>query len=628
MKADDRLIDLLLADEEARESGNPKTPEEICADCPELLPEFRKKLAKLHAADAAVAFTDASTGVEGRTAPYENALPAELDSDRYRPLEFLAKGGQGSVFTAEDGEVGRTVALKCLHTSGADDPGVRERFLFEAEVTGRLEHPGIVPVYGLGRDRAGRPYYVMRLIGGATLRDEITEYHTGEKAGAERVVEFRRLLRAFTAVCETLAYAHARGVIHRDLKPNNIMLGEYGETLVLDWGLAKRSNVPDVEGAPNTGHETLQVRDAGTLSYTGLAKGTWAYMPPEQARGEWAKVGTASDVFGLGATLYAILTGHAPYEGGDAMERARAARYSPPRALNSDTPRALEAVCLKAMAPRPEDRYSGAQELAHDVERFLADEPVSAWREPLSVRARRWAKRHRTALAASVVALIVAVPILLAADAALTLKNRDLAGANHDLGIAKAGLEDANADLDRKNQELSASFARARADFERGDRTVRRITSGLDWRSWGDRPVLTAEREAVFTEARNNYREFVARNGDRPELNSAVAFALVRQAEAELGLGHDADIPPLVASALARFAAEPPDDPVVVYGTSRADLTTGRLLVWQYKVGRPARRWSGRAKSSPACAPAHRSRRWPGSTARTHPRAGSPTACS
>jgi WD40 repeat protein len=471
MKPDDRLIDLLLADEDARESGTPKTPEEICVDCPELLPEFRKKLAKLHAANAAAERVEVSTGMGGRTAPYDKALPANLDSARYRPLEFLAKGGQGTVFTAEDGEVGRTVALKCLHARGADNPGVRSRFLFEAEVTGRLEHPGIVPVYGLGRDRAGRPYYVMRLIGGATLHDKITAYHNGDKVGTERSVEFRDLLQAFTAVCKTLAYAHVRGVIHRDLKPHNIMIGGYGETLVVDWGLAKRVNAPEPEEGAAPGPEPLKLRDAGTLSFTGYAKGTWAYMPPEQARGEWARVGPASDVFGLGATLYAILTGHAPYEGVDAMERARAARYSPPRALNSEVPRALEAVCLKAMAPRPEDRYAGAQELARDVERFLADEPVSAWREPLSVRTRRWAKRHRLALVAGAAAVGIGIASLIAV---LADRARDIAeGAR---GQAEIARNDANeqrqvADTQRglaveKSQE--ADRQRQEADKQRG----------------------------------------------------------------------------------------------------------------------------------------------------------------
>src|SRR5262249_22535579 len=151
----------------------------------------------------------------------------------YRPTEYVASGGLGDVFKAEDTELGREVALKRIRPERAGAPGVQERFRREAEVTGRLEHPGVVPIYGLGRDGAGQPYYGMRFIRGRSLKDAIEAFHAAPP-GRDRDLEFRKLLTRFVAVCQTVAYAHSRGVIHRDLKPANVMLGPYGETLVVD----------------------------------------------------------------------------------------------------------------------------------------------------------------------------------------------------------------------------------------------------------------------------------------------------------------------------------------------------------------------------------------------------------
>jgi tetratricopeptide (TPR) repeat protein len=330
---------------------------------------------------------------------------------RFQPQRHHASGGLGDVFVAIDQEVGREVALKRMQPRLANRSSSRTRFEREAEITGRLEHPGVVPLYGRGRDAEGQPFYAMRYIDGRSLRGAIEEFYqpdNAKKGPGEGAVAFRAMLQSFVAACHTVAYAHSRGVIHRDLKPDNIMLGPYGETLVVDWGMAKfvGRDEPPCE-APEDSLRPTAVGDAAATPSGGVV-GTPEFISPEQARG-CEDVGTASDVFSLGATLYQVLTGRPPFQGATAILDAAARRFPPPREVRRNVPRALEAVCLKAMAIRPEDRYATAQDLAEDVERWLADEPTTAYREPWWVRAWRWVKRRRTPVAATSAALLAAV---------------------------------------------------------------------------------------------------------------------------------------------------------------------------------------------------------------------------
>ena len=289
---------------------------------------------------------------------------------------------------ARNAELNREVALKFLKPEPSRDADSRRRFLQEAEVTGRLEHPGVVPIYALGTDAAGAPCYAMRFIRGETLQDAIDAFHAAEKPGrdpSERSLALRELLNRFVSICNTMAYAHSRGILHRDLKPRNVMLGKYDETLVVDWGLAKPFERD--EAARSVGEETLTPSsgsgESGSDTPTVGVVGTPAYMSPEQAEARWDLVGPASDLFGLGAILYAILTGQAPYRGrkvGEILEKVKRCEFPAPRQIKPGVPRALEAICLKAMARRPEDRYATALDLAADVRRWLADEPVPAYR--------------------------------------------------------------------------------------------------------------------------------------------------------------------------------------------------------------------------------------------------------
>jgi eukaryotic-like serine/threonine-protein kinase len=338
----------------------------------------------------------------------------------FHELRFHAAGALGEVFMARNAELNREVALKFLKPERSKDPDSLRRFLQEAEVTGRLEHPGVVPIYALGTDAAGAPCYAMRFIRGETLQDRVDAFHAAEKTNrdlSERSLALRELLNRFVSICSTMAYAHSRGILHRDLKPRNVMLGKYDETLVVDWGLAKPFDRD--ETARSVGEETLMPNsgsgNSGSDTPTVGVVGTPAYMSPEQGEAEWEIVGPASDIFGLGAILYAILTGRPPYQGRttrEILEKVRRCEYPGPRQIKPGVSRALESVCVKAMAAKPEDRYATAMELATDIRRWLADEPVSAWREPLWIRARRWSRKHRIAVSVVAACLLTATLFL------------------------------------------------------------------------------------------------------------------------------------------------------------------------------------------------------------------------
>ena len=383
---------------------------------------------------------------------------ATASADRFRVLRPHARGGIGEVFLAFDQELHREVALKEIQSRHLRDESHRERFVREAEVTGGLEHPGIVPVYSLGHYGDGRPFYAMRFIRGDSLKEAIEKFHANRRTGvspviakagelpAERAdvnaptvikpeapggwallpapaapqtpedgqecpssknpvsreqfasVDFRKLLGRFIDVCQAIEYAHSRGVLHRDLKPGNIMLGKYGETLVVDWGLAKAAGkaerFADSEEAtfvPSSGSGVEQTQQGSVV-------GTPSYMSPEQAAGKLDQLGPTTDVYSLGATLYHLLTGQPPFTAQprrpgtanapappklsvtELLRRVEHGDFPRPREIISHIPKPLEAICLKAMSLHPEDRYASSSALAEDIEYWLAEASEEAAR--------------------------------------------------------------------------------------------------------------------------------------------------------------------------------------------------------------------------------------------------------
>jgi len=414
---DTRVGELLLRWKQLRALGETLSPAELAGDTPELADDLSQWIAAMVAEEAAPASklvqgddlkailqSSTSDAIRGPSYPADGFTAV---SHLVEP-RFHARGGLGEVLVARQQELDRPVALKRI-LSGQFHEVSRQRFLREAVITAQLQHPGIVPIHGLGEDEDG-PFYTMPFIRGETLQVAIDRFHRDlalRRDSGRRGLELRGLLQRFITICETIAYAHDQGVVHRDLKPSNIMLGPYGETLVMDWGLAKRYEGDGSDAEPDA-EAPSPSPSPDDLTAVGAVLGTPQFMSPEQAVGR--PTSPASDLYSLGAILYAILTGESPYQaapGSDRLQVVREAALVPPRQRDPNLPRALQATCLKAMAARPEDRYMTPRALAEDLAKWLADEPVSAYRQGLSARLGRWARRHRAGVQAATVALVV-----------------------------------------------------------------------------------------------------------------------------------------------------------------------------------------------------------------------------
>ena len=335
----------------------------------------------------------------GGTVPFP-----ETGEERYQVSGELGRGGMGLVLVGHDRTMRREVAIKVMRHPGKVRREHTARFLEEAQIQGQLDHPNICPIHELGMDAEGRPYFTMKRVQGRPLSEIL------ESSPANDPAQLTRHLRLFMKVCDGIAFAHSRGVIHRDLKPANIMVGEFGEVLVMDWGLARVMSRDEDHPRPMV--TTMRQEEPSLQSMEGEILGTPSYMAPEQANGELSLIGPATDTYALGGVLYRILVGRAPHQGdstADSLESAREGRlpeFPTPAAEIASFCRELQPVILKTLNKEPIDRYSSVSALQRDISAFLDGRPLSVGSYTIMQRARKWVRRHRYACGAAALVLL------------------------------------------------------------------------------------------------------------------------------------------------------------------------------------------------------------------------------
>ncbi len=508
---------------------------------------------------------------------------------RYEIQGELARGGQGAILRVRDELLDRNLAMKIILGQGQAEPTGETpevetktlgRFLEEAHVTGKLDHPGIVPVHDLGLDSQGRAYFTMKLVQGKTLMEVFDELAAGKGEWTQT-----RVLGLLLKVCEALSYAHAKGVIHRDLKPANVMVGRYGEVYVMDWGLAKipgRADEKDLRVRPELALSTSEVRserhdhagempDSPLYTMDGDVVGTPAYMSPEQAAGRVSEMGPPSDVYALGAMLYHLIAGHMPY----VPPGARLNNYAvwshvqagPPGPLEEKAPGApaeLVALCEKAMARQVQDRYADMTALAEDLSAYVEGRVVHAYETGAVAEFRKWVARNKPLAMASAAAVLALVGGL-ATSSSLYVEAKDKAEEASDNALqAQANElemreERDRADSNAEEAERQADLARAEAErATQEEATTERVLEFLTGMFEEQDP--SQSRGATIT-----VKEVLDRNaarieqalGDEPEIKARLMQSM---GELYLSLGLYREAEPLLEGALSSQRAVLGDD--------------------------------------------------------------------
>lgn len=347
---------------------------------------------------------------------------------KYEIKSKLGQGGMGEVYKVLDRDLRREVAMKRLRPQAAMGAAEEDllRFVKEAQATGRLEHPNIVPVHDLGVDGDGRVYFTLKYVKGLSLKEVIRGRRDATQLEDKRkfrdVFTPRQMIEILISVCNAVAYAHSKDIIHRDLKPDNIMLGNFGEVLVMDWGLAKILGKKGTQEVPQESSFDFNLRANldSSMTMEGAIAGTPAYMSPEQAGGRISELDFRTDIYSLGAMLYEILAGEPPYKGTTALEVVRMVTEGPPAPLASGTygfrpiPRELQAICEKAMAHQAGQRYAGAEQMRDDLTAYLEDQPVSCCPDTVIQRSVKWVKRNRYRVTASAITAVGIFAIIFA----------------------------------------------------------------------------------------------------------------------------------------------------------------------------------------------------------------------
>ncbi|MGI5864398.1 MAG: protein kinase domain-containing protein [Myxococcales bacterium] len=424
---------------------------------------------------AGAPFAESAAGLKGGRAKRlldeldaeEASLPFELEG-RYEVRGIHGRGGQARVLLAFDKQMQREVALKVLREPGGDEgtqlawtkrstPGSL-RFLREARVTGQLEHPNIVPVYEVGRRTDGSLYYTMRLVRGRTLAKVLAECHG--------LQERLKRLGSFWDMCHAVAYAHSRGVVHRDIKPDNAMVGEYGETVLLDWGVAKLKGERDIRARDL--HRVLEkMKASADETAFGTTVGTPSYMSPEQAKGLVDDIDDRSDVWGLGAVLYEVLTGRPPFVGptaSETLEKVIGEPLTPVREVCPEAPPELAAIAEKALSKEKEHRYQSARELAAEIESFMTGGRVNAYQYSSWELFKRFAAQNKIAMATAALLLVVIVVALFGVSVTLRRESQSL-----EREMTARKLESA-ARAKEHQERLTANYHLAQAYTEKADR--------------------------------------------------------------------------------------------------------------------------------------------------------------
>jgi len=462
--------------------------------------------------------------------------------DRYSFIEEYARGGMGRVLLVHDTHIGRDIALKELlpERTGSRAAGatpqtnpILARFVQEARITGQLEHPAIVPVYELGYRADGTLYYTMKLVRGKTLAKALRE--------CSGLRDRLGLLTHFVNLCQAIGYAHSRKVIHRDLKPGNVMVGEFGETVVIDWGLAKIKGRQD--DAREAMSETLQVFRLGddhdaAKTQAGLAMGTPAYMAPEQARGDLDEVGERSDVYALGAVLYELLTGRPPYAGKSSreiIEQVLTQDPIPVEAIESDAAPELVAICRRAMRREPADRYATAKDLAEEVSRFLSGSLVATYDYSTKETLQRFVKRHRAILTTAAAGLIIVFAIGIMYNLRLLSTNAQLTESNSQEIAARLEADDARL-------EASAALLLAEENFQMAGEAIDRLFTDVSESEFLAAPGASPVRNKLLRGSLAYYQQLadaLSTKAPSPEMQQHLAEAYLRLGDVAHSVGED-----------------------------------------------------------------------------------------
>jgi serine/threonine protein kinase len=522
---DAQIEELLFLALERLDADGPAAVERLLAEHPAAAARVRSHLERMHRA-----------GLAGGGAPEATtAHPKRLGE--FRIVAPLGHGGMGVVYRAVQESLGREVALKVIRPEQLFFPGARERFRREVDLVARMQHPGIVPVYAVGSDE-GVPYFAMELVRGASLADVLTHLQgrspkdltgadldravaacLGDEQQREPAELFRGawipvVLRIVREVAEALEHAHRRSVLHRDVKPSNVMLTRDGRVLLLDFGLAGS--------------------DGGErLTRTGSALGSLAYMPPELLAGDAAARDERGDVYSLGATLWELLALRLPYQGSDPVQLQRlAAAASRPKlaAFHPAVTWDVETVVATALEPEPARRYASASSFARDLDHVLAHRPIEAREAGVLLRLRRWTQRHPARATAAVAAALV-----LTVGPSLWAWQESRARAQ--VQVQRDALAATNVELQRAREFADAETRRARANFQELLRAVDTMLTKVGDVSLRDVPRMSKVRSELLQEALRFYAGFLAEHPDDPNLRIEASRIRLRAAEVHGLLG-------------------------------------------------------------------------------------------